>query len=199
MKYAALDVHKSYSQVCILDRSTGLLEEMRIDSDPQALREAAQRLTGIERVALEVTCHWRWVVDELQGMGFEVLLSHPSKTKAIALAKIKNNKIDAKMLAYLLSADLLPEAHVPDPRVRELRSYLRHRHALVRMRTQCKNHIHSIIAGYGLKSPVKDVFTKKGLAWLGGCELRELHREEGDGYLQWRSMEWSGLPVPSTW
>ena len=183
MRFAGLDVHKSFIQVCILDRSSGLLEEFRIESNSEALRGVAETLSGVERVALEASSHWHWVVDELQGMGFEVKLSHPSKTKAIASAKIKTDKIDAKMLAYLLSVDLLPEAHVPGARVRELRSYLRYRYALVCMRTRCKNHIHAILAGYGLRPPVKDVFTKTGLAWLSGCKLRELHREEVDGYL----------------
>jgi len=42
-------------------------------------------------------------------LGYDVRLSPPLKTKAIAYAKIKTDKIDAKVLADLLRAKLLPE------------------------------------------------------------------------------------------
>lgn len=124
------------------------------------------------------------MVDELDDMGVEVVLSHPSKTKAIGCAKIKTDKIDARMLAYLLSAGLLPQAHIPCREVREKRSYLRYRFILVTARTAFKNRIHAILAGYGLHSPYKDVFCKSGVKWLGARKLGELHREQIDGYLE---------------
>ena len=54
-------------------------------------------------------------------------LVHPSQCKAIASARLKNNKVDAAILAQLLRADLLPEAWVAPPEVRQLRALLRHR------------------------------------------------------------------------
>jgi transposase len=40
-------------------------------------------------------------------------LVHPSRGKAIASARLKNDKVDARTLAQLLWADLLPEAGSP--------------------------------------------------------------------------------------
>lgn len=179
-----LDVHKAFSHVSILDTDTGVLEDFRINSDRPSVRQALSEYTGNSRVALEASSHWYWVVDELQEMGFDVVLSHPTKTKAIGSAKIKTDKIDASMLCRLLAADMLPQAHICDPTVRELRSYLRHRCALVNVRTQAKNHIHSVLAGYGLKCPVGSVFSQKGRSWLSSQALRPLHREEVDRYIE---------------
>ena len=184
MKFGALDVHKSFIQVCVLDRESESCEDLRIDSSRESLRELKELLSETERVALEASSHWGWVVDELEGMGLEPVLSHPSKTKAIGSAKIKTDKIDARMLAYLLSAGLLPAAHIPSREVREQRSYLRYRFVLVTARTALKNRIHAILASYGLRSPYKDAFCNSGLKWLRSRKLGELHQAQIDGYLE---------------
>jgi Transposase len=62
-------------------------------------------------------------------------LVHSLRCKAIASARLKNDKVDAAILAQLLRADLLPEAWIAPPAVRQLRALLRHRVALVRLRT----------------------------------------------------------------
>jgi len=66
---------------------------------------------------------------------------HPSRCKAIASARLKNDKVDAAILAQLLRADLLPEAWIAPPPVRALRALLRHRVAMVRLRTLLRNRI----------------------------------------------------------
>jgi len=40
-------------------------------------------------IAIEATPSWYWLYDELEDEGFQVKLSHPLKTKAIASAKVK--------------------------------------------------------------------------------------------------------------
>lgn len=42
-----------------------------------------------------------------------MVLSHPSKTRIIAEAKIKTDKVDSKNLAKLLRADFLPQSYIP--------------------------------------------------------------------------------------
>jgi transposase len=37
---------------------------------------------------------------------------HPSRCKAIASARLKDDKVDARTLAHLLRAELLPEARI---------------------------------------------------------------------------------------
>jgi hypothetical protein len=63
------------------------------------------------------------------------------KTKIIAEAKIKTDKIDAKTLAELRSGVFLPTSYVPPKAVRALRHLVRHRIFLDRYRGIIKNQI----------------------------------------------------------
>jgi transposase len=85
----------------------------------------------------------------LEDYGFEAHLVHPLRCKAIASARLKNDKVDAAILAQLLRADLLPEAWIAPPAVRALRALLRHRIQLVRLRTLLGNRIHAVAADHG--------------------------------------------------
>jgi Transposase len=89
-------------------------------------------------VAFEAAFGWSWLADLLEDYGFEAHLVHPLRCKAIASARLKNDKVDAAILAQLLRADLLPEAWIAPAKVRQLRALLRHRISLVRLSTQLR-------------------------------------------------------------
>ena len=74
----------------------------------------------------------------------EVVLANPKKTRAIAEARLKNDKVDARTLADLLRADLVAPSYVPPKEIRELRNLIRHRMNLVRDRTRLKNRVHAL-------------------------------------------------------
>lgn len=88
-----------------------------------------------------------------------------------------------KTLAYLLRADLLPEAYILSRETRDLRELLRYRASLVKLRTQVKNKIHAILSKNGISSPYSDLFGRNGLQFLQGMELRSCYRQALDGYL----------------
>lgn len=79
------------------------------------------------------------------------VLSNPIKTKAIAPAKIKTDKIDAKILADLLRADMIPSCYIPSKKTMEFRELVRHREFLVRQRTNLKNKVHGILLLNGIR------------------------------------------------
>ena len=110
------------------------------------------------------------------GVGEEIQLAHPLKTKTIASATIKTDRIDATILAHLGRADLVPQAYIPPREVRDLREILRHRAFLVYLQTAVKNRIHSYLSKQGLEPPFTDLFGKSGLAWLRALEIREPYR-----------------------
>ena len=76
---------------------------------------------------------------------FNVILSNPVKTRAIASAKIKTDKLDAVKLADLLRGGYISECYVPNDKIMKLRELVRHRLVLVRMKTKLKNSIHGIM------------------------------------------------------
>jgi len=100
-------------------------------------------------VAFEAAFGWSWLADLLEDYGFESHLVHPLRCKAIASARLMNDKVDAAILAQLLRADLLPEAWIAPAQVRQLRALVRHRISLVRLGTQLRNRIHAVAADHG--------------------------------------------------
>jgi transposase len=96
-----------------------------------------------------------------------VVVSNPSKTRVIAEAKVKTDKVDARILAQLLAADFHPPVWLPDERTRSLRRQVTRRAHLVRQRTRIKNQVHAILArSLAPTPPVSDLFGKTGRHWL---------------------------------
>jgi len=100
-----------------------------------------QRYSDNAHAVMEATRNWTVIFDWLDELVDEVVLAHPLKVKAIAEAKIKTDKIDATILSHLLRADLVPAAHAPGHRARQVRLALRDRMFYVRLRTIVKNRI----------------------------------------------------------
>jgi hypothetical protein len=105
------------------------------------------------------------------------------RTRAIASAKVKTDKIDAKVLAQL-GADFLPEVRAPDEVMRALRRRLAHRSSLVRQRTRLRNQVHAVLARNLIEAPVTDVFGQGGRRWLAELSLPAQEREQVDNNLR---------------
>jgi len=127
-------------------------------------------------VAFEAAFGWSWLAELLEDYGFEAHLVHPLRCKAIASARLKNDKVDAATLAQLLRADLLPEAWLAPAEVRQLRALLRHRASLVRLGTQQRNRIHAVVADFGYDR-AGSYLSGPGRGWLAGLELPAISRE----------------------
>ena len=135
------------------------------------------------KIVIESMSSWYWLYDLLTGEGFKVVISNPVKTKAIASAKIKNDKLDSHMLAQLLRADLISTVHVSSIETRKLKELLRHRSRLVRDATRMKNRIHMLLMKNNLRSPFSDLFGVKGLSYLKEIDLPDYHRKQVETYL----------------
>ena len=103
------------------------------------------------RVVIESSSTWYNIYSQLSGR-YDVVVSNPLKTKAIASAKIKTDKIDSVTLANLLRTNYIAECYVPSREIMDLKELLRYRASLVQNRTRIKNKIHAIILMNGIKS-----------------------------------------------
>jgi transposase len=158
MHSVGIDLHRSRSHIAVIDEEGDVLLSRRIVNDPATFLELLAEIDGECRIALEATFGWEWLADVLQGAGYELHLAHPLRTKAIASARVKTDAVDAKTLAHLLRANLLPEAYIAPRELRELRDLLRHRVALTRMRSALKNRVGAILAKQGITRPYSDMF-----------------------------------------
>jgi transposase len=114
------------------------------------------------KIAVESTANWYWLVDLLQELELDVVLSNPTQTKAIAHARIKNDKVDAQTLAQLLSADLLPTCWIPARDDRNIRELLRARLGLLVFRTRFKNIIRSVLAKFNINLEHSNIWNGAG-------------------------------------
>src|SRR5215213_9449992 len=182
MNSVGIDLHRKRSHIAALDESGEQLLSRRIVNDPQTFLALLEDV-GACRIALEATYGWEWLADVLQDAGYELHLAHPMRTKAIASARVKTDAVDARTLAHLLRADLLPEAYIAPRELRDLRDLLRHRVALTRMRTSLKNRVSAILAKNGIARPYSDLFGPGGTQFLTELELRESPRRRLDSHL----------------
>jgi transposase len=148
--YVGMDVHRKRSQVALLDEHGGQLLNRNLANGSAELVAVLRRLEPGTPVAFEAAYGWGWLAALLEELELEPHLVHPSRCKAIASARLKDDKVDARTLAQLLRAELLPEAWIPPQAVRDQRALLRHRAALVRMATALKCRVHAILADRGV-------------------------------------------------
>jgi transposase len=157
--------------------SQGKIESSyEIANTAATLQELAGSLRVGDRVALEATGHWMYLYEQLEDSGAEVILSHPQATKAIASARLKNDKVDSRMLAHLLRTNLLPRSYIPPRGVRDLRELLRLRSSLVRLRTSVKVRLRSILLKTGHDYEGYDILGKSGRGYCRGLEVRDCYR-----------------------
>ena len=174
MKYIGFDYHKQYSFATEIDGETGDMRFARLDNTDEAIGNFING--GEDTCAVMESCRtWPVLYEILKDKVAGVKLAHPYRVKAIASARIKTDKIDSRILAELLAADLIPESHIRAEDNRNNQMILRQRAFLVSTRTRIKNRIHFIVdrQQLNIRSTVKgltDLFGKAGMNWLRLCE-----------------------------
>jgi transposase len=153
-----------------------IISSYEIKNSRESLQELAESLSADDQVALEATGHWMYLYEQLESSGAELILSHPQATKAIASARLKNDKVDSRMLAHLLRTNLLPRSYIPPREVRDLRELLRLRGSLLRMRSTVKTRLRSILLKTGHDYSGYDILGKSGREYCGSLEVRECYR-----------------------
>ena len=181
MRTFGVDVHKRFLEVSVYEGGrTG-----RIGRVAMADREAlADSLVPDDHVVIESTSVSGAVVDVLGRRAGRVTVSNPMKTKAIASAKVKTDKVDARVLAELGASGFVSEVWVPDAQVRSLRRRVAHRARLVRQRTRLRNQVHAVLTRNLLGVRATDAFGKRGRAELAAAALPEHERYELDSALR---------------
>jgi transposase len=179
-----LDVHRDFAEVAIWEqgvvRSAG-----RIETTPEALRLFADSLCEGDEVALEATCNTHAIARLLERHVGRVVVSNPMKTRAIAEAKVKTDKVDAQVLAQLLAAGFLPSVWLADEETQALRRQVARRAHIVRQRTRLKNRVQAILHHNLVpRCPAADLFGHKGRRWLAEQELAADERQAVDALLR---------------
>ena len=183
MYYTGIDLHKKTSFITTIDESGKVVFRHNFPNKEERILDYFVNLDGPTEIVIESMCSSYWLYDLLTAHNFNVVISNPLKTKAIASAKIKNDKVDSHMLAQLLRADLIATVHVCSLKTRKLKELLRHRRRLVQDATRMKNRIHMLLMKNNTCIPVSDLFGARGMKYLKEIELPIYHQKQLKSYL----------------
>ena len=151
MEYCGIDLHTEYSQICILDEEGEVMETSRVRTSRKALEGYFRR--DPMRVVMEAGGSSPWVSRLVESVGHEVVVCSPRRVRLIAESKLKNDRVDAEVLARLVRIDpefLKPIQHRSEE-AQLLRANLKVRSAMVEARTKWINTVRGLLRSFGYK------------------------------------------------
>jgi transposase len=88
---------------------------------------------------------------ELLDLGIECRVGHPAKIRAAETRKQEHDRRDARLVLDLLLRDRFPAIWMPSTEQRDLRTLLRDRHQLVKMRSRLQHTLQAIALNHALR------------------------------------------------
>jgi len=161
----------------------------RVDNRRESIRRF---LEGFEpfQAAIEAGYSSYVMADLLRELGGEVKMANPKGLKAIATARIKTDKRDARTLAKYLRNGEIPEVWQRREENRRAQRVMRLRSFRVAKRTELKNKIRALLAQQKeeirleLERREEGLFSGKGLEFLRGLVLPQPDQMILEDYLE---------------
>lgn len=149
-----IDLGDKHSYLYVLDAEGQFLEEGRLKSTADALKDRFARIEAA-LVAVETGTHSPWVSRLLCSLGHEVLVANSRELSLISKSVKKSDRRDARMLAEVAYAR--PQLLMPiQPRPLEEQidlARIRARQNLVETRTKLINHVRGAVKSMGGRLP----------------------------------------------
>jgi transposase len=161
MNFIGMDIHKQFTVAVAKDEQGNELAKEKFENSKETFANFLKAFPKENtKIVMESCCVWEYIFELLEEMKYDVKLSNPVKTKAIAYARIKTDIVDAETLCDLLRANLIAESYIATKEIRRLREIVRERKTFVRQSTQLKNRIHALLIKRGIKLPTKSLGKK---------------------------------------
>ncbi len=171
MIHVGVDLHQRFCYCTAVKTSGEVIVQRSVPNEAECLRRFLRSLPGPSQVVLEACGFWPAFKRAVESEAARLVMVHPQRVKAIAAARLKNDRVDSATLAHLSRCDLLPEAWMADEATRQLRLQVRLRVALGRQRSRLKNLLQGVLHQEGFRKPVTDLFGKAGRQWLAELAL----------------------------
>jgi transposase len=169
--HVGVDLHQRFCYLTAVDASGKTVKQSQVINDGAALRAWLRQVPGPRQVVMEASGFWPAFARAVEPEADRLVMVHPQRMKAIASARLKNDRVDSETLAQLSRADLLPEAWMANQRTQQARLLTRLRITLGQQRAKAKNQLQAVLHQEGFLKPVADVFGKTGRVWLAGLAL----------------------------
>ena len=136
-QYCGIDLGKKSSHFHIVDGERKTVTSGKLKNNVEALRRLFACREQM-RIVIEASCKAFWMADRLKELGHEVIVVDPGRTKAVGAARIKHDRLDARILAELCQSGLLAAIDIPTQEQRLARLPFTARDALVLKRWAAK-------------------------------------------------------------
>jgi hypothetical protein len=113
MIYTGIDYHKVFSYLIAMSYKGEIIGQKKLPSN-RWIVDYIKEFVEEKGVAIEATPSWYRLYDQKKDERFQVKLSHPLKSEALAYVKVKTDVVDSATLAHLLMSNLLPLSYMPE-------------------------------------------------------------------------------------
>lgn len=175
MRSIGMDVHRSFAQVAIFEDGA-VSDSFRVDLEHDAVVAFGHGLRSDDEVVLEATGNTSAIVRLLSPFVARVVIANPMQVKAIAHARVKTDKVDAKILAQLHAAGFLPEVWAADDATLNLRRLVSERAATVRSIRRLKSRVQAVLHANLVPKYAGHLFGKGGRKWLSKVPVPRAER-----------------------
>ena len=166
---AGMDLHSNNVMIGVMDMNGKRLASRKVPCElSEVVKFMAPYKKRLERVAVESTYNWYWLVDGLQALKYPVVLANPAGMVQYSGIKHADDTNDAFFLAELLRLNILPTGYIYDANLRPVRDLLRRRLMLVHQRT-------------ALMLSFKSLYTRTTGQEMSLSELKALEIKEAQG------------------
>src|SRR6266404_3775557 len=133
---AGIDLHRNNVVIGIMDMDGKRLASRKVACEiEEVVKVLAPYKKRLEKIGVESTYNWYWLVDGLRALSYPVVLANPAGMEQYNGIKHADDTNDAFFLAELVRLKILPTGHIYDAKLRPVRDLLRRRLMLVHHRT----------------------------------------------------------------
>ena len=154
-KYIGFDIDSNKTVACVVENGKNDIYQT-IGPDVQDMRQflISQKQTGCKiHLAFEISGQAGFIYDELIDWADEIKIVNPTKMTWIYRTAKKNDRIDARKMAVLMSINELPTVYMPNKEVRQWRETILHRKKIIDRFVQVKNRIRATFKAHGFNRP----------------------------------------------
>ena len=179
MYYAGIDIAKSFHVACVVNQDDKVIKKsLKFNNDESGFEELHLLLNSINEVStftigMEATgIFFENLYLYLSEKGFNVILLNPYQTNRFremdSMKKVKNDNIDALMIAALIKSGRYSKAYVSQDMYQSIKSLYRHKNNLLEEMKKHKRQISTLLAVVfpEMEQVIRDPFNVTGLALL---------------------------------
>ena len=177
--FVGIDIAKSFHVACVVDSNDKVIKKsLKFNNEKEGFRKLLTLLNSIDNssrftIGMEATnLFFENLYLYLKEKGFKVILLNPYQTNRFremdSMKKVKNDNIDALMIAALIKSGRYSKAYVSEDMYQSIKALYRHKQSFLEEMKKHKRQISTLLSVVfpEMGQIIKDPFNVTGLALL---------------------------------